>query len=145
MSNPNRNYSFDSQGGNKSRLLQLNPFNLSSIKREKQKRPTSQTFLQNNPCSDFEKETVRLYLDFVHNIKQSHEEIELNQLIDLIKFLDDMGKTKRFCSQAYIITQTVQSILYRLYSIGFPSIIAGQNNIEILRNIDINKYSCYLA
>ena len=44
-------------------------------------------------CAKFEEKTVRLYLDFVHNIKQSHEEIEYNQLMKLISFLDDMGKT----------------------------------------------------
>ena len=41
----------------------------------------------------FDEETVRLYLDFAHNIKESNEEIEFNQLIELIKFLVDMGKT----------------------------------------------------
>jgi hypothetical protein len=46
-------------------------------------------------CTEFEEETVRLYLDFVHNIKQSHEEIEYTQLIELVKFLIDMGKTAK--------------------------------------------------
>ena len=44
-------------------------------------------------CTNFKEETVRLYLDLVHNIKQSHEQIEFNQLIELIKFVVDMGKT----------------------------------------------------
>ena len=43
-------------------------------------------------CTDFKEETVRLYLDFVHDIKQSHEKIGFNQLIELIRFLADMGK-----------------------------------------------------
>ena len=45
------------------------------------------------PCTQFEEKTVRLYLDFVHNIKQGNDEIEFNQLLDLIRFLNDMGKT----------------------------------------------------
>ena len=43
-------------------------------------------------CTEFEEETIRLYLDFLHNIKQC-EKIKFNQLIELIKFLNDMGKT----------------------------------------------------
>ena len=44
-------------------------------------------------CTKFEEKTVRLYLDFVHNIKQGQQEMEFEQLIELIKFLVDMGKT----------------------------------------------------
>ena len=53
---------------------------------------------ENKPidCTDFEEETVRLYLNFVHNIKQSHEEIKFSQLLELVRFLAEMGKTGNY-------------------------------------------------